>query len=161
MVGWGVEHKPTPMTMNIMKQRPQGTAATPFDEILSGFFGRDMAPLMGHDIISAGLPRVNITESRDAYKLALLAPGCRKEDLRVRVEENTLTIGAEHRDEEMQEGERFTRREFSQRSFRRSFRLPGTVDAGGISAEHTNGVLTVRIPKVLPVKPAQREIAIG
>lgn len=157
----GAANKPTPMTMTIMKQRPQGTATMPFDELISGFLGRDMAPFFGQEIPGNDLPRVNITESRDAFRLAVLAPGFRKEELKLNVEENTLTIGAEHKDAQLQEGERYTRREFTRRSFKRSFRLPEQVDAEQISAEHANGVLTVRIPKVVPVKPAQREITIG
>ena len=147
--------------MTIVKQRPQGTTVTPFDEFINSFFGRDVSQFFGHDDAGTSLPRVNITESKDAFKVDILAPGFRKEELKLNVEENTLSIAAEHRDRSMNEGERYTRREFSHRSFKRTFRLPENVDTERISAEHTDGVLSVHLPKVVPVKPAQREINIG
>lgn len=147
--------------MTIVKQRPQGTTVTPFDEFINSFFGRDLSQFFGHDDAGMNHPRVNITESKDAFKVDVLAPGFRKEDLKLNVEENTLSIAAEHKDQALNEGERYTRREFSHRSFKRSFRLPENVDTERISAEHANGVLTVHLPKVVPVKPAQREINIG
>jgi HSP20 family protein len=147
--------------MTIVKHRPQGTAATPFDEFINSFFGRDISQFFGHDEAGMHQPRVNITENKEAFKLDILAPGFGKEELKLNVEENTLSITAEHRDEALNEGERFTRREFTHRSFKRSFRLPENVNTERITAEHSNGILTVRIPKVVPVKPAQREISIA
>jgi len=147
--------------MIILKQRPQSTTVPRVDHFINSFFGRDMAQLLGHDDVAMDLPRVNITESKEAYKLDILAPGFRKEDLRLNVEESIITISAEHKDEQLNEGTRFTRREFSLRPFKRSFRLPEQVDADRISAEYGPGVLTIRIPKAAPVKPAQREISIG
>ncbi len=152
-------HKPTVMT--IMKLRPQHSLVPPFDELFNGFFGRDLSRLVGSDDLHHSSARVNITETKEAFKLDLLAPGFRKEDLKMNVEDETLTISAEKKNETLTEGERFTRREFGFSGFTRSFRLPQNANTGNIKAEYTHGVLSVNIPKTEPAKPATREISIG
>jgi HSP20 family protein len=86
-----------------------------------------------------------------------------KEDVKIKVLDNTLTISGE-RKEEKKEGEtkegKSTRIERSYGSFVRSFSLPQNVDAGGIKAAAKDGVLTVVIPKVEQQKPEATEIAI-
>lgn len=147
--------------MTIVKHRPQRSLVTPFDELFSGFFGRDLSHLVGSDDMHRAAPRVNVTETKDGFKLDLLAPGFRKEDLKMNVEDHTLTISAERKNEELAEGERYTRREFGSSAFKRSFGLPENVDTESISAEFINGVLTVSIRRTEPAKPAVREISIA
>lgn len=147
--------------MTLVKHRPQHTIVTPFDELINGFFGRDLSQLVGSDEPSRTAPRVNITESNDGFKLDLLAPGFGKEDIKLNVEDNTLTISAEKKDSTLDENERYTRREFAFQAFKRSFRLPENVMVDRIKAGYANGVLNVDIPKVEPAKPAVREISIG
>lgn len=147
--------------MTLVKHRPHNTLVTPFDEFFNGFFGRDLSHFVGSDDMHRSTPRVNITETKDGFKLDLLAPGFRKEDLKMNVENDTLTISAEKKNESLAEGERFTRREFGFSAFKRSFRLPENVTVDSIKAEFNNGVLTVGIPKSEPAKPAVREISIA
>lgn len=147
--------------MTLVKHRPHNTLVTPFDEFFNGFFGRDLSHFVGSDDMHRSTPRVNITETKDSFKLDLLAPGFRKEDLKMNVENDTLTISAEKKNEALAEGERFTRREFGFSAFKRSFRLPENVTVDSIKAEFNNGVLTVGIPKSEPAKPAVREISIA
>jgi len=147
--------------MTLVKHRPQGPLVTPFDELFNGFFGRDLSHFIGSDDMQRSSPRVNITESKESFKLDLLAPGLHKEDLKMNVENDTLTISAEKKNEALVEGERYTRREFGFSAFKRSFRLPENVTAENIKAEFTNGVLSVSIPKTEPAKPAVREISIA
>jgi HSP20 family protein len=147
--------------MTLVKHRPQGPLVTPFDELFNGFFGRDLSHFIGSDDMHRSAPRVNITEARDSFKLDLLAPGFRKEDLKMNVENDTLTISAEKKNEALPEGERYTRREFGFTAFKRSFRLPKNVTSENIKAEFTNGVLNVSIPKAEPAKPPVREISIA
>jgi HSP20 family protein len=104
---------------------------------------------------------VNIIEREGGYELRMLAPGFTKEDLKLSMENEVLTISAEKKVEDLKENERYTRREFSHSAFTRSFRLPETVNAEGIKAEYQNGVLQVHIPKAEAVKPKTREISIG
>ncbi len=147
--------------MTIVKHRPQRSLVSPFDELFGGFLGRDLSHFIGSDDVHRAVPRVNITETKEGFKLDLLAPGFRKEDLKMNVENDTLTISAEKKNEAVSEGERYTRREFGFSAFNRSFRLPEHVSAENIKAEFTNGVLSVSIPKNEPAKPAAREINIA
>lgn len=147
-------------TMNSLRTRPQGTLITPFDELVHGFFGRDISHFMGSDDIQRTSPRVNITERADGYRLDLLAPGVSKENLKLNVEDNTLTISATKKEETLAENERYTRREFTHHAFKRSFRLPENTEADRISASFNDGILTVEIPRVAPSKPATVDIAI-
>src|SRR5689334_10251994 len=70
------------------------------------------------------IPAVNIIEDKDHYKITVAAPGLKKEDFKINVEGNTLTISAEGEEEkEIQDG-KYTRREFNYTSFSRNFTLP-------------------------------------
>ena len=152
--------KPT-HAMTIAKYRPQAVLTSPFSELVNEFFGRDISQMLGHDDAHRSVPAVNIVERANEFELHLMAPGYAKEDLKLNVEDNTLTVSAEKKVEDLKENERFTRREFVHSSFTRSFRLPETVNAEGIRADHANGMLVVRIPKAEAVKPKAREIIIS
>jgi HSP20 family protein len=94
------------------------------------------------------LPSVNIKEGSDTFEVELAAPGFEKEDFKLELDNEILTICSEKNVEnETKEGQQFTRREFSYQSFCRSFHLPNTVDSEGISAKYDKGVLHVVIPK--------------
>ncbi|MFZ1692455.1 MAG: Hsp20/alpha crystallin family protein [Flavobacteriales bacterium] len=147
--------------MTIAKYRPQAVLTSPFSELVNEFFGRDIGQMLGHDDAHRSAPAVNIVERATEFELHLMAPGYAKEDLKLNVEDGTLTVSAEKKTEELKENERYTRREFMRSSFARSFRLPETVNAEAISAEHINGMLVVRIPKAEVVKPKAREISIA
>ena len=71
----------------------------------------------------------------------------KKEDFKLAVENNILSISSEKKEESKQENERYTRKEFSYSSFSRSFTMPEHVDTEAISAEYTNGVLKLTLPK--------------
>ncbi|ASB51145.1 heat-shock protein [Alkalitalea saponilacus] len=100
------------------------------------------------------LPSVNIKDTEEAYKVEMAAPGLSKEDFKVELNQNILTISSEKKsEEEKKEGEQFTRREFSYQSFSRSFTLPDIVDADKIEARYESGVLLLSIPKKEEAKP--------
>jgi HSP20 family protein len=147
--------------MTIVKHRPQSPLASPFDGFFNGFFGRDIAQLMGSDELFRSAPRVNITESKEGFHLEMLAPGFSKENITMQVENDTLTMSGEVSTNDENKGERYTRREFSYGSFKRSFKLPENVKADDIKAEYVNGVLKVFLPKAEPVKPASTTIKIS
>jgi HSP20 family protein len=148
-------------TMTIARYIPQSTLAGPLNELMSGFFGRDIDQFFGSDDVNPGLPRVNVLERGDAFELRMLAPGFSKQELKLNIEDDTLTVSGEKKTEELKENERYTRREFGIRSFSRGFRLPPSVSVDGITAEHVDGVLHVRLPKTEAAKPKSREIGIG
>lgn len=93
-------------------------------------------------------PSVNVAENGAEYRLEVAAPGLTKEDFKVNIEDNILTISAEKTMEnETKEGEKFLRREFGYSTFKRSFTLPETVDIANIKATYENGVLHLTLPK--------------
>lgn len=146
--------------MIITKPHPHTAQFTPF----SGFFPSRMASLgrmYGTDDLPHSFPRVNIIETATGFRLHLLAPGYSKEDLKLNVENDTLTISAEKKSAALGENERYTRHEFAQDNLKRSFRLGELANLEGISASHVDGVLTITIPKKAESKPAAREIPIG
>lgn len=100
------------------------------------------------------LPSVNIKENGDSFIVELAAPGLNKEDFKIELNHNLLTISSEKKSEnEIKEGECFTKREFSYQSFSRSFTLPQMADGEKIEANYENGILTVNIPKREEAKP--------
>ena len=94
-----------------------------------------------------GLPKVNISESKDSYNLEVQAPGFSKEEIKLAVENDNLIISADHQEENKQTETTYSRREFKKASFKRSFILPETVNTTAIKAKFENGILNVEIPK--------------
>ena len=113
----------------------------------------------------ATLPSVNIKETENSYKVEMAAPGMKKQDFKIELDNNVLTISSE-KSEESQEGnenEKYSRREFSYQSFQRSFTLPKeVVDEDKIEAHYREGVLQLSIPKKEKAKQKPpRKIEIG
>lgn len=107
-------------------------------------------------------PAVNIRETEHSFLLELAAPGLKKEDFKVNLDNNVLTISAEVNREEETKNERFTRREFSYGQFSRSFSLPKAINLEEIKADYNYGILSVTLPKREEAKVAiNREIAIA
>ena len=103
-------------------------------------------------------PRTDLVETEDSYRLHLDVPGMTKDDLKINYQDNQLTVSGERTSDRTDEGEEYVRVERSFGQFYRSFSLPRTVDAEGISAAYENGVLTITVPKTEDVKPRQIEI---
>ena len=117
------------------------------------------------DRVFKGFAPVNIKESDKGYSLEVVAPGFEKSDFKVNVEQDVLTVSAEKKDEvkenaENSNTEKQVRREYSFRSFKRSFTLDEKIDAAGIEAKYNNGVLTLNLPKREVVKTSAQEINI-
>lgn len=109
------------------------------------------------------LPSVNIKESHEDFDVEVAAPGFTKNDFKIELNQDLLTISSEKKvDKETQDGQQFTKREFSYQSFSRSFTLPNIVDSEKIEAKYENGILRVRIPKKEEAKPRPaRQISIA
>lgn len=92
---------------------------------------------------------VNIRETDKSYELELVAPGLKKEDLKLNVSNNQLTISFEQKEENKQENqsEGWIRNEYRMQSFTRSFTLDDSVDVNKIDAAYNNGILHVTLPK--------------
>ena len=108
------------------------------------------------------LPAVNIMENEELFMIEMAAPGLTKESFKVNFERNRLIISSGLKEEKNENGDKYSRHEFSYQSFQRSFVLPeGIVDGDKISAKYNNGILLVSIPKREEVKPKPaREINI-
>jgi len=147
--------------MTITKYRPRTSFVTPFSDLMNGMFTYDLGRFLGHDDVVHAPNAVNIVESADGFTLEMLAPGYSKHDIKLHVENDVLTVSAEKKNAELSENERYPRREFSWKSFSRSFSLPDTVTADAITATLTDGVLRLEIPKMENAKPRTREISIA
>lgn len=100
------------------------------------------------------IPSVNIKETENEFEVEMAAPGMAKDDFKLEIHNNVLTISSEKQTEnKTEEGKNITRREFSYQSFSRSFTMPVIVDTEKISAKYENGILRVMIPKKDEAKP--------
>ncbi|MFH1121249.1 MAG: Hsp20/alpha crystallin family protein [Bacteroidota bacterium] len=129
-----------------------------FPSIVDEFFGRDYLPNLFEFQTGINMPSVNIIEGKEDFRIEVAAPGLEKGDFRINLENNILTISSEKEEKDEQKEERYMRREFSYTSFHRSFSLPQSVEADKVSASHSNGVLSILIPKrdEAKVKPAKQ-----
>lgn len=105
-------------------------------------------------------PPVNIIEKAGAYQLEIAAPGFAKADFKVKLEENLLTVSTEKKEAISEVGEKIIRREFSNKSFKRSFTVDEKIDAQSISATYENGILKLDLPKKEVTKAIAKEINI-
>lgn len=101
------------------------------------------------------LPSVNVKENDNEYIVEVAAPGMKKDDFQIEVNNNVLTIKSEVKNEhEEKEGDTYTRKEFSYQSFQRSFNLNNeVVDDTKIKATYKDGILSVTLPKKEEAKP--------
>ena len=106
------------------------------------------------------MPSVNIKETGDAYYVEMAAPGMKKSDFDIELDNNILTIKSEKKmEDELKEGEHYTRKEFSYQAFQRSFNLnKKIVDDAKINARYADGILSIMLPKKEEAKdkPARR-----
>lgn len=98
------------------------------------------------------MPVVNVGENMDSYIVSLAAPGIKKEDFKIGIEGNMLTISCEKEMEEEQKNVKFTRKEYSFYSFSRSFTIPEDVRMDAIDAHYENGVLNIMLPRLEETK---------
>lgn len=129
------------------------------------FFENDMFDWTNRNFSSTNttLPSVNIKESTEGYEVEMAAPGLTKEDFKIELNNDLLTISSEkHSEKESRKGEQYTKREFSYQSFSRSFTLPRTVENDKIAAKYEHGILKIMIPKKEEAKPKPvKQIAIA
>lgn len=135
--------------------------------MLDDFFSRDWldSSLATWKTSGTTLPAVNVKETNDAFNIEVAAPGLKRDDFKVELDNNVLTISSEREDshEEKDDQGNYTRREFSYQSFQRSFSLPERkVQGDKITAKYVDGILHVSIPKTeeARVKPA-KQIAVA
>ncbi|SCX78857.1 Hsp20/alpha crystallin family protein [Flavobacterium caeni] len=130
--------------MNLVKRNNSNSNF--FPSIMEELFRPDW---MGgsQNLNTISVPPVNIRETDTSFEVELSAPGKSKDDFNIEVENELLTISSEYKSESTTEEGKFTRREFSYSSFRRSFTLPETVKDDDIKANYENGILKISLPK--------------
>lgn len=111
----------------------------------------------------SSLPAVNIKEDDENFQVEVAVPGLSKDDFKVELENDVLTISSEKEVTNESNDENYKRREFSYAAFKRSFSLPeNKVDGDKVKASYTDGVLYVTLPKKEEAKPKPvRTIKIG
>jgi len=136
--------------MTLIKKHQPATKLFPsfFDDIFTrDFFESPIAP-----IIRKQVPSVNIKENEKSFTLELAAPGMKKEDFNVHIEEDVLVLSAIHEEENENNEKEYTYREFRHSSFERRFTMPKSVNKEAISAQYEDGILKVELPKMEPEK---------
>jgi len=142
--------------------KDNGTSLFP---ALSDFFETDrwIAPDKIFRGFQNSLPAANISETDKEYKIELVTPGFKKDEIKVNLEQETLTISAENKTEKEETNKRYTRKEFSYGTFTRSFLLPKAANGEKIAAKYEDGLLKLTIPKKDEVinKAAKKEIKVA
>lgn len=129
--------------MNLIKRNSFIPSST---SLFDDFFSRDLfdwSKSEGNGLV----PRVNIKENNDGFSVDIAAPGMKKEDVQVELDNDMLTVSSEVSQNQEEKDERYTRKEFSYHAFRRSFYLPNTVEVDEINATYKDGILNLWIPK--------------
>ncbi|MBM3405166.1 MAG: Hsp20/alpha crystallin family protein [Bacteroidetes bacterium] len=111
------------------------------------FFGRDLLSDSFDNRTGISMPAVNIIEGKEDFTIEVATPGLKKDDFKICVENNIMTISSEKEEKQEEKVEHFVRREFTYASFCRTFSLPNTVEVDKIKASHNDGVLSINIPK--------------
>jgi len=130
-----------------------------FDD--DSFFNFDL-PRWGNGFGSK-VPAANVKENESEFIIDLAAPGMKRSDFHIDVENGVLSISSEKKEESEEKSDFYTRKEFSFSSFSRSFRLPESIHEDKINAKYDNGVLMIHLPKKEEAKKQhkKKEIKIG
>jgi HSP20 family protein len=147
------------MTLVKFKHRPvNGDFNNLMDDLFAGF-----PSLLGNDVAtsnSKAYTPVNISKSDVGYTMEVIAPGLEKEDFKISLEKNILTISADKKQDTEENEGKVIRNEYMFQSFKRSFTLDEKIDGEAISAKYVNGVLTLNLPRKAEVKEATKQINI-
>ena len=119
--------------------------------LFDDFFNRDLFNWGNSNFSDTNttIPAINIKETAENYEVEVAAPGMEKDDFRIELDGNSLTISSEKSNQtQKQEDERYSRKEFSYQSFQRTFTLQkDVVDVEKIEAKYENGLLKLLVPK--------------
>ena len=131
---------------------------------LANPFFNDVYSLLNDSFLSernvAVVPAVNIAENENGFEVALAIPGLKKEDIKINLEKNVLSVSAEKKTETTDENKKYSKREYNFNSFSRSSTLPQSADSSKIDAAYVDGILTLTIAKKEEAKFQSREITL-
>jgi len=126
----------------------------PMDELVKNFLENQAID----NSKECNVPKANILEKEEQYEIEIAAPGLKKKDIQINVENEVLTIKSEERKDEEVE---FTMKEFDRGNIERAFYLPEDINQEDISASFENGILTIALPKKEEAKAGKKDIAIS
>ncbi|MCO5167737.1 MAG: Hsp20/alpha crystallin family protein [Planctomycetes bacterium] len=129
-----------------------------FDEMIRETFRDLVSPGGEGAALTRYTPRVNVTETDEAYEIECEVPGVDPEEVKVTLSGDTLTVAGEKRREEQREGDTWHVVERSYGSFQRSFTFPAAVDGDSVEATSEHGVLKVRVLKAKEQQPRRIEV---
>jgi HSP20 family protein len=141
-------------------------------EATLGRMERDMEKLFGRQFLLASpdqeetmaaaqwAPAVDVSEDDKEYLVKAELPELKKEDVKINVENSTLTISGERRAEKEEKGKRYHRIERSYGSFLRRFTMPEGIDSSKVAAEFKDGLLLIHLPKDEKAKPKSIEVKV-
>ncbi|MFD0766008.1 Hsp20/alpha crystallin family protein [Mucilaginibacter lutimaris] len=144
------------MTLVKFNNKPNNTLMPGFNDVFDSIFTDNFFS----DRLVSRVPAVNISESENNYHVELAAPGLKKEDFKLNLERNVLTISVEQSAGQKDDQKNYSKREYSYSSFVRSFTLPESADHGQIEATYTDGILKIDIAKREEAKAIRRQIEI-
>ena len=131
-------------------KRNFGTMPQTFGGLLEGFLENGLPHVKTDFWYTSGTP-VNIQETDSAYELHVVAPGLSKEDFKISLDKNILSIAYDKKEESQEpaaeKAAKWLKNEYHFRSFKRSFTLNEKVDTAGINAKYNDGILYVTLPK--------------
>lgn len=132
--------------------------------LLNTFFGPSLANrpyVVNYRKPASTSPAVNVKETDSNYVLEVAAPGAQKEQFKLKLTSNVLTLALESEQAGEETNQGYVRKEFGFQAFERSFRLPKNVDTNAIKATYEAGILTIEIPKVEEKQPEVTQITIA
>lgn len=133
-----------------------------WEDVFGNFFNNDLLNFpQNFKEMNSSFPAANIKDNETEFNIELAIPGKKKEDFEIDVNENVLTISSQEEKSNEEKGENFTRKEFSYKSFKRSFRLPEIAEFEKSVAKYEDGILKIVIPKKQDKKEAVKRIAIS
>jgi HSP20 family protein len=118
---------------------------TSFSNLIDRFFNESLSRTGG--AAYSFVPRTDVVETEKAYEIHVAVPGMNKDDFKLDLNDNFLTISGERKFTKEQNDKNFHSIETQYGAFSRSFTLPENVDAGNIAAKYNNGILEVTVPK--------------
>jgi HSP20 family protein len=130
-----------------------------FSNLFEDLFQHLPAQEWGQRLATDTVP-VNIRETKDGYVLDVVAPGFEKQDFKISMEGELLTLSAERKQETKPSEDRFLKREYAFKSFSRSFRMDDQIDRSAITAKYEQGILHITLPKKEEVKVLPKEISV-
>jgi HSP20 family protein len=129
--------------MSLIRYNTNDFVPASFSSLVDRFFNDSLTRSGG----SSFMPKVDVIENNNSFEIHFAAPGLSKEDFKIELNDNFLTVSGERKFADQKNDRNYHSIETQYGSFSRSFSLPDNVDAGKINAKYNNGILELTIPK--------------